>query len=111
MFVIVVEKWAISEVKCIHKDKVCHKCNKRGHISKVCKSSSVGTINVESEEILHIQGDNQGDCLHVQDEAHMSCNSEDLYTVSDVHSVSKKFQLRLETKLFTCSLTQDVHTP
>ena len=56
----------------------------------MCKSSNVGTINVEFEEMLHIQDDNQGDCFHVPDDAHMSCNSEDLYTVYDVHSVSKK---------------------
>ena len=28
--------------------------------------------------------------FHVQDDSHMSCNSEDLYVVYDVHSVSKK---------------------
>ena len=74
----------------IHKDKVCHKCNKTGHISKVCKSSNVGTINVKFEEMLYIQDDNQGDCFHVQGDAQMSCNSEVLYTVYDVHCVSTK---------------------
>ena len=76
--------------KCIHMDKVCRGCNRSGHISKVCKSSNVGTVSVEFEEMLHFQDDNQGDCFRVPDDAHMSCNSEDLYTVYDQHHVSKK---------------------
>ena len=68
--------------RCRHRDKICNKCNKQGHISKACKRPNVSTINAESDEIHdEIQDDSRDDRFNY---------SEELYTVNDVNSVTKK---------------------
>ena len=46
--------------QCPAKDAVCHKCSKRGHFKKVCRSAKVGELHLnthsETEEDLFLGG-------------------------------------------------------